>query len=183
MDTNIALWINHFWLHTWIDSLSYQISWWPFLVVSLWMVIFFSYFKKSNQKHQYVIALLIGLILFYVINELFFKHIITQYTGIRIRPYLAHPWEIYAIGQALIDSSFPSSHVASSLVILSLWVRRSPKLWRSALIIAILVGLSRIHNGMHYPSDVLAGVAFGIFYAITAIRASKQILKKRPSLQ
>jgi undecaprenyl-diphosphatase len=97
------------------------------------------------------------MVLFYVVNELVFKHLLVQYTGIRLRPYLASPGDIFAIGNQLLDSSFPSSHVASSLVILTLFVRRLPKRWIRAAGIAILVGLSRIHNGMHYPTDVLAG--------------------------
>ena len=95
-----------------------------------------------------------------MINELAFKHILTQYIGVVARPYIAYPEFIHAIGTQLIDSSFPSSHMASSLVILTLWIWRSPKRRPSALIIALLVGFSRIHNGMHYPLDVLAGAIF-----------------------
>ena len=62
------------------------------------------------------------------------------------------------------DSSFPSSHVASVVVVLTLWVWKSSKMWFFAIIIALLMALSRIHNGMHYPTDVLAGAVFGVIY-------------------
>lgn len=182
MDATIALWINHLGHGTLLDMFSFTLSRWPFLVLVLWIVIVLSYRRKAQQRNQYLVALCIGMILFYVVNELVFKHLIVQYTGIRLRPYLASPGDIFAIGNQLLDSSFPSSHVASSLVILTLFVRRLPKRWIRAAGIALLVGLSRIHNGMHYPTDVLAGTVLWIIYAITAIRASKHIIQRRPSL-
>lgn len=183
MDATIALWINHFGHGTRIDMLSFTLSRWPFLALVLWIVIVLSYRRKAQQRNQYLVALCIGMVLFYVVNELVFKHLLVQYTGMRLRPYLTFPWEVFAIGKQLLDSSFPSSHVASSLVILTLFVRRLPKRWIWAAGIAILVGLSRIHNGMHYPTDVLAGTALWIVYAISAIWASKLIIQRRPSLK
>jgi undecaprenyl-diphosphatase len=180
MNLYIAQLINHFGQWTWLDAISYTISWWPFFTLLLVVIWLLWYRKSSRGEKQYLIALSIGIVFFYLINELTFKHLLTQYIWVIARPYIAYPQLIHAIWTQLIDSSFPSSHMASSLVLLTLWIWRSPKKRLSALIIALLVGFSRIHNGMHYPLDVLAGAVFWIIYALVWIRASKLIIKKRP---
>ncbi|HEY0908130.1 MAG TPA: phosphatase PAP2 family protein [Candidatus Paceibacterota bacterium] len=61
--------------------------------------------------------------------------------------------------------AFPSGHALMSVVILGWIALRHPKshviAWGAASII-VLVGLSRIYLGVHYPSQVLAGWLFGI---------------------
>lgn len=175
--------ISHFGQGTWIDTVSYLISWWPFLAIGLLVVWCVSYSAKTSQRKQYLIALAIGTLLFYLINELAFKYILVEYIWGRLRPYIAYPEIIAAIWSQISDSSFPSSHVASTVVILTLWVWRSSKMWFVALIIAFLMALSRIHNGMYYPTDVLAGAVLGVIYGYLWIQASKLIIRKRPILK
>ncbi|HCB51179.1 TPA: hypothetical protein DEP21_01155 [Patescibacteria group bacterium] len=69
------------------------------------------------------------MVLFFLINEIGFKHIVTDYIGIRPRPYVAHPDSITPIGKQFSDSSFPSSHMASTLLMMTLLVREMPVLW------------------------------------------------------
>ena len=57
--------------------------------------------------------------------------------------------------------SFPSSHAANSMMfatVVALFFRKY-KYW--LLIIPVLIGLSRIFVGVHFPFDVLAGWLFG----------------------
>jgi membrane-associated phospholipid phosphatase len=70
-----------------------------------------------------------------------------------------------------VNSSFPSGHVAAAtvygaFVIVVFWHTTS-RLWRSlALLVAVsvvaAVAWARLYQGMHYPSDVAAGVALGL---------------------
>jgi membrane-associated phospholipid phosphatase len=39
-----------------------------------------------------------------------------------------------------------------------------PGAWPIALLFVLLMAFSRMHNGMHYPSDVLMGSLLGIGY-------------------
>ena len=70
-----------------------------------------------------------------------------------------------------VDSSYPSGHVAAAtvygaFVIITFWHTR--RTWIRALAVAactfvvIAVGLSRMYQGMHFLSDVVAGVLLGL---------------------
>ena len=70
-------------------------------------------------------------------------------------------------------NSMPSSHAANwfaATMVLFLFYRRS--LW-FMLPLALGVSFSRIYNGVHYPSDVLAGAIIGAGYAAAAAIASE----------
>jgi membrane-associated phospholipid phosphatase len=70
-----------------------------------------------------------------------------------------------------VNSSFPSGHVAaaaaySALVVIVFWHTR--KVWVRAIVIVvavlvpIVVAVSRMYQGMHFLSDVIAGAALGV---------------------
>lgn len=69
--------------------------------------------------------------------------------------------------------SFPSGHAASSVMVwvtLALLIPRATR-WRrpalfAAALVAVLAGVSRPMLGVHYPSDVVAGWCFGLFWIL-----------------
>ena len=63
-------------------------------------------------------------------------------------------------------SSFPSTHSALIATIVTLLIFRYKKSCFILLPIGLLVGISRIYLGHHYPSDVIAGFILG---SVTAI--------------
>lgn len=68
------------------------------------------------------------------------------------------------------DWSFPSNHATiagASAVTLAL--ARRTLLWLTAPL-ALLMAFSRVFVGVHYPHDVVAGLAFGALVAVTAVR-------------
>jgi membrane-associated phospholipid phosphatase len=67
--------------------------------------------------------------------------------------------------------SFPSNHAANAFAFaMSFWLLRRNTAGVLCIVIASLVGLSRVYVGVHYPSDVLAGALVGSAAAYGTIR-------------
>ena len=65
--------------------------------------------------------------------------------------------------------SFPSGHTSSSFAAAAVFYRHLPKkLGISSVVLAGLIGFSRLYVGVHYPTDVIAGVVMGIFLSYLA---------------
>lgn len=84
-----------------------------------------------------------------------------------LKPLVARPrpYNVKAV-QLLIsplsDYSFPSGHTGASFAAAASLFFSKNCLWIPALVIAILMGFSRLYLYAHYPSDVLAGALLGI---------------------
>ena len=57
--------------------------------------------------------------------------------------------------------SFPSGHAASAFAFASAIGRDQPWLGFALRVLATAVGYSRVHTGVHYPGDVVAGALIG----------------------
>jgi membrane-associated phospholipid phosphatase len=66
------------------------------------------------------------------------------------------------------SSSFPSGHSASAFAFATAAGAAQPMLSAPLRILAMLVGYSRVHTGVHYPADVLAGAFIGVSAAEVA---------------
>lgn len=64
------------------------------------------------------------------------------------------------------NASFPSGHAAATFAVMFvIFLTMSKKFGIPALLVSVFMAYSRLHVGVHYPTDVLAGIAFGIFFA------------------
>ncbi|OAB48303.1 phosphatase PAP2 family protein [Paenibacillus antarcticus] len=86
----------------------------------------------------------------------------------RIRPYLALP-DTNTFRNPLSDHSFPSGHTTAAFAITIPFITAIPELLPLFLSLSIIVGFSRIYLGLHYPSDVLAGVVIGTSVATMTV--------------
>jgi undecaprenyl-diphosphatase len=84
--------------------------------------------------------------------------------------------------------SFPSGHAMLSAVIyLTLGAllaqvvqRRASRIYflTVAMVLTFLIGLSRIYLGVHYPTDVLAGWAVGLAWALFCWLVARQLQRR-----
>ncbi len=93
---------------------------------------------------------------------------------LRVRPYMAHKDSIKVLQVVEADAdpadiiqqgfSFPSGHGATAVSLFGSIGRELRKrwMWTLAVVMPLLIGLSRIAVGVHYPTDVLAGWAVGL---------------------
>lgn len=91
--------------------------------------------------------------------------------GNSLRPLLKRPrpFETIAEHDAIVwvpkNHSMPSSHTASAVAwFFSLYLFNHP-LSAAIGVWALLVTLSRLYLGVHYPSDLIAGIALGLVTA------------------
>lgn len=107
---------------------------------------------------------LLALAFSYLIDNLLLKNLIA-----RTRPY-----EVIAGLHTLIgaqrDYSFPSGHTGSSFAAAVVLFCRLPKRLSSfLLLLAFLIGFSRLYVGGHYPSDIIVGAISGTLIALVLL--------------
>ena len=83
---------------------------------------------------------------------------------LRPRPFNVHP-SIVCAGKTLDQFSFPSGHTMHAVSFSLISVYYFPTLAWLTIPFAALVALSRPVLGLHYPTDVLAGIALGVSIA------------------
>ena len=76
------------------------------------------------------------------------------------------PFDVNTAVQLLVakprDYSFPSGHTAASFAsVMALYLAGEKKMWKAALVLAVLIALSRLYLYVHYPTDIIGGVVFG----------------------
>lgn len=134
------------------------------VAVLLLAIVAVSGFLAIHGAYRMLVVLLVST-LGGIIASLWMKHLFDRPRP-EIVPHLA---QVYT-------SSFPSGHsMMSAIVYLTLAVLVAPLLrsfWirfyviTVAVVLTVLVGISRVYMGVHYPTDVLAGWAAGLVWAL-----------------
>ena len=184
-ESNILLWIQEYLRSDFLDPIVKFIThsgdhgylWIALLVILLCI-------PKTRR------AALIGaatLILTFIVTNLCLKPLVG-----RTRPYEVIEG-LTRIIEKQSDRSFPSGHTANSMAVgVSLWLASRkyelfgdkklyfPKAagW-AVLIWSVLVGLSRLYVGVHYPTDVLGGAIVAIVNAVIVFGAYKKLIERK----
>ena len=78
------------------------------------------------------------------------------------------------------DYSFPSGHTAASFAsVTALYLAGEKKMWKAALVLAVLIALSRLYLYVHYPTDIIGGVVFGSLSGYLGYKIVEWIQKKK----
>ena len=101
-----------------------------------------------------------------VISLLMYKGL--KHLAGRPRPYMDCP-DIRLCGRVLDQFSFPSGHTFHAVGFSLCLVYYFPVGAALLVPIVILIALSRVVLGMHYPSDVLAGAGFGVIVGLLSV--------------
>ena len=88
---------------------------------------------------------------------------------VRERPFITHHAVVCA-GRPLDRFSFPSGHTLHAVSFTFIVVSAMPAAALVLVPMALLIGMSRVVLGLHYPSDVLAGALLGVGVAEATLR-------------
>ncbi len=136
-----------------------------------WILLCCVFYLFGDEKwKQTVFICLIALTMGYFFSE------ILKYALARPRPY-----EVLEGAKHLMDVggySLPSGHTTAAFAAFTIiGVKYGYLLLFLGL--ASMVAISRIYMGVHYPSDVLAGVLLGIFCAFIVLKYEGKLLRTK----
>jgi undecaprenyl-diphosphatase len=155
LDRAWVLRLNEFAATHWLVAIcarvfaQYVVIFFPGLLVWLW-------WAKGDSTRRIVLvaigAAILALAVNFAIGHLLFRP--RPFLVLPVRALVAHPAR---------DASFPSDHAAvSGAVVAALW-RGGEHSWSVvSLGVGLALGLARVMVGVHYPSDILAGLGIGI---------------------
>ncbi len=85
---------------------------------------------------------------------------------------------------AVSSPSFPSGHATSSMIFylavtlaLTAGTRWHRLAAAGAVLLSLLIGTSRVMLGVHWPSDVIGGWAFGMLWVLLTLRPAERLLR------
>ena len=95
------------------------------------------------------------------------------------------PFDVNTAVQLLVakprDYSFPSGHTAASFAsVTALYLAGEKKMWKVALVLAVLIALSRLYLYVHYPTDVLGGMLLGCLAGYAGCRGMSLCMERTP---
>jgi undecaprenyl-diphosphatase len=83
------------------------------------------------------------------------------------------PYE-HQLGPPSSTHSFPSGHAATSFACATVLAHYVPRLRVPLYALAALIAFSRVYNGMHYPTDVLAGAILGVLVGLAVLAVGRR---------
>ena len=167
LEANLLIQINNFLSCDFLDGLFSFVS---FLgnKGAIWIVtaVILSIIPKTRKCG---FCMMISLVLCLIIGNGILKPLFA-----RVRPY-NHSDLIVLITKPLSDYSFPSGHTMASFASGFSVYAFYKKSGIAALLFALVMGFSRIYLCMHYPSDVIGGIVFGLVFGFISYTITKKL--------
>lgn len=128
----------------------------------IWLIAAFIFIFLQKTRSM-GIMMICAMGLGFLVGEIGLKNIVC-----RPRPFIVNPDIILNI---LPPSGYscPSGHSCSSLAAATVILSKDKRIGIPAMCLAVLIVFSRLYNYVHYPSDVLLGMALGVLSALFII--------------
>lgn len=124
-------------------------------------------FKKTRRVG---VTSAVSILISFIVANLILKPLVA-----RTRPYELIEGLVNLI-EDQPDKSFPSGHATNALACAWVMFRMMDKKYGvPALVLALVICFTRLYVGVHYPTDVLAGILVGVCAAEIAMRLVKKI--------
>ena len=176
LDGNILLWIQEYIRQDWMEGFWKGItmlgdSGWFWIALSLLLMV-------PRQTRWIGITSLAAIVIGELITNVTLKNLVA-----RTRPYEVVEGLVLLIEKQR-DYSFPSGHTCASFAAAGVYWRMLPKKFGIPLVIlAAMIAFSRLYVGVHYPTDVLAGLLIGLFAAWAARHMQKYVRSHRKKVE
>ncbi len=126
----------------------------------IWILLSVLLLYRKDTRRAGILCLL-ALLGSLIINNMILKNLVG-----RMRPYDRYE-DLVPLIMRPVDFSFPSGHTGSSFSAAGVMYAKLPRRYGVlAIVFAALIAFSRLYVGVHYPSDVLAGMATGLVIAV-----------------
>ncbi len=164
-DGGILLWIQENLRADWLTPVMQAVT---FLGDSGWFWIALAAvlccFRPTRRA---AVAAAIALLLSLLVNNLFLKPLVD-----RTRPYEVVEGLVNLVPPPG-DPSFPSGHAGASFAASTAMFPHLKRRWGVCLmVLAVLIALSRLYLGVHFPTDVAAGALIGVVLGMVGSRLS-----------
>ncbi|MFJ8456183.1 undecaprenyl-diphosphatase [Bacillus paramycoides] len=140
----------------------------PYVVIAFMLFLWFTANKEKREEKQYtaiyaVFSCFLGLAINAIIHFVYYHP----------RPFVAH--HVHQLIPHAVDSSFVSDHSVLVFSIACTLLLRNDSWKYPVLVWAIIVGISRVFVGVHYPADVIGGALLSYGTSIVVMQFSKKL--------
>lgn len=137
------------------------------------LILFFLYRKYKFDAKSYFLFFLLSLA-------------VSDFTGGKMkkvferpRPFQVEETEAIQKAPAGTNNSFYSNHSSNNFTAATYLSAFFPGGQIYFYVVAALIALTRVHVGVHYPSDILAGALIGIFWGFIFSRLIKWLMARQ----
>ena len=177
LDLTVFRFINQTLSFDWLDQITpvlTNLDDYLWIKIALPLVIFFFFFQKYKRSGiTYFLFLILSVSMSDFIGGKIKKIVL------RPRPFQVIETQTILKAEAKENRSFYSNHSSNNFTAATYLTAFFPGGQIYFFAIATTIALTRVHVGVHYPSDILAGALMGLIWGLIFSRLVKYIIAKK----